>query len=104
MALVPLQVIPQRNVTKTIDLEVTFATMDDGTNRAMFNQITFNYPLVPSLFSALSLGPNATRQEAYSPLSFVINPFDVVDLVIKNGDTGGHPLYVFLCLILICSL
>jgi iron transport multicopper oxidase len=100
MALVPLDVIPQPKATKTIELEVTFGLMTDRTNRAMFNNITFNYPLVPAEFSALSLGPNATVQEAYTPLSFVLDHLDVVDLVIKNGDSGSHPLYVFIYFIL----
>lgn len=81
-------------MTKTIDLEVAFDTVDDGTNRAMFNQITFNVPKVPTIFSTLSLGPNATAEGAYGPLSFIIEYGDVVDLVIKNGDAGKHPLYV----------
>ena len=92
-ALVPLQVNPLPKSTKTVDLEVLFSLMTDGTNRAMFNNITFNFPLVPTVFSALSLGSNATVQGAYTPNSFILNHFDVVDLIIKNGDTGGHPLY-----------
>jgi iron transport multicopper oxidase len=66
--------------------------MDDGTNRAMFNQITYNLPLVPAIFSELSLGSNATVADAYGPLSFVVNAMDVVDIVVKNGDRGKHPL------------
>lgn len=92
MALVPVVVERQPPVTKTIDLEVLFDTVDDGTNRAMFNQITWNAPKVPGIFSALSLGPNATSEAAYGPLSFLIEYGDVVDLVIKNGDAGKHPL------------
>jgi len=47
---------------------------------------------VPSMFSALTLGSNAMVAEAYGPLSFVIEHGDVVDLVVKNGDAGKHPL------------
>jgi iron transport multicopper oxidase len=90
--LVPVIPIAQPRATKTIELEVTFATMDDGTNRAMFNRVTYNSPLVPAIFSELTLGKNATVKHAYGPLSFVIEHLDVVDLVVKNGDTGGHPL------------
>ena len=36
---------------KVIDLEVTFDTMNDGTNHAMFNSKTFNFPKVPTLFT-----------------------------------------------------
>lgn len=88
----PIEVVPQLPATKTIDLEVMFDTMDDGTNHAMFNQVSWNAPLVPGIFSVKSLGENATSQAAYGPLSFVIEYGDVVDLVIKNGDAGKHPL------------
>lgn len=77
---------------KKIDLEVSFDTMDDGTNHAMFNLITYNTPLVPSLFSQVSLGANATNPNAYGPYSFVLDYGDVFDLVVKNSDAGKHPL------------
>ncbi|GLB39058.1 putative ferroxidase [Lyophyllum shimeji] len=94
-ALVPAEKIPQLPPpTKTIELEVSFDTMDDGTNRAMFNQVTYNSPLVPAIFSTLSLGLNATVAEAYGPLSFVLDHQDVVDIVIKNGDAGKHPFHL----------
>jgi iron transport multicopper oxidase len=67
--------------------------MSDGTYHAMFNGITHNFPLVPTMFSELTLGRNATNPNAYGPLSFVLNYGEVIDLVVKNGDTrGGHPL------------
>jgi iron transport multicopper oxidase len=96
---VPTEVVPLVPATKTIELEVTFDTMDDGTNRAMFNNITHDNPLVPSIFSELSLGQNATISEAYGPLSFVVDHLEVIDIVLKNGDAGKHPLYVKLYII-----
>ena len=66
--------------------------MDDGTNHAMFNLVTFNFPVVPFVLSALTHGAIATVAEAYGPLSFVIEYGDVVDFVVKNGDVGKHPL------------
>nr|AHD24915.1 putative laccase 2 [Flammulina velutipes] len=92
--LVPMEVSTPPRVTKTIELEVLFDTMDDGTNHAMFNMVTFNTPIVPSVFSALTLGSNATVQEAYSPNSFVIEHMDVLDIVVKNGDAGKHPFHL----------
>jgi hypothetical protein len=68
--------------------------MDDGTNRAMFNQITYNNPIVPPVFSALTLGPNATEESAYGPLSFVVDHMQPFELLVKNGDAGKHPLFV----------
>jgi len=94
IALVPLEVIAQPLATTTIELEFMFQTMNDGTNHATVNQITYNSPLVPAVFSALSLGSNATTSEAYGPLSFVVNHLDVVDIVIKNADTGKHPFHL----------
>lgn len=38
---------------KVIELEVTFDTMDDGTNHAMFNSKTFNFPKVPTVFTQI---------------------------------------------------
>lgn len=94
IALVPVTVIAQPPVTQTIELEFLFDTLNDGTNHALINGITYNSPLVPAIFSELSLGPNATTSSAYGPLSFVIDHLDVVDIVIKNADTGKHPLCV----------
>lgn len=78
--------------TKTINLEFNFDTLDDGTNHAMFNGITYNSPLVPATFSALTLGANAVIPEVYGEQSFVLEYGDVVDIVIQNGDAGKHPL------------
>ncbi|KAH7920655.1 Fet3 ferroxidase [Leucogyrophana mollusca] len=94
-ALVPVDVIPQYEPSsQTIDLEFEFDTMNDGTNHALINGITYNYPLVPAVLSALTLGPNATVAEAYGPTSFVLNHLDVIDIVIKNSDTGKHPFHL----------
>ena len=94
-SLVPVIQITQPCVTKTIELKFKFDTMDDGTNHAMFNQVTYNPPLVPAIFFKLTLGENATVESVYGPLSFVIEHMDVVDIVVKNRDPGKHPLYVF---------
>ena len=92
ISIVPLDVEPMLPATRTIELEVTFDTLDDGTNRAMFNQQTYNAPLVPGVFSEMSLGPNATDVAAYGPYSFVLDHLEVIDIVLQNGDAGKHPL------------
>ncbi|KAF9073368.1 ferroxidase [Rhodocollybia butyracea] len=92
--LVPVQQIAAPESTKTIQLVAAFDTMDDGTNHAMFNQITYNSPLVPAILSELTLGSNATVAEAYGPLSFVVDHMDVVDIVIQNSDAGVHPFHL----------
>ena len=92
----PVKAVPLPPADRSIELEVTFDTMDDGTNHAMFNLITYNTPLVPAVLSELSLGGNATDANAYGPYSFVVDHLSTFDIVLKNGDSGKHPLCVVL--------
>ena len=91
-ALVPIVVVAQPVASQSLVLNFNFETMTDGTNRALINQVTFNYPKVPTVLSELSLGSNATIQQAYGPSSFVLDYLEVFDIVIQNSDTGKHPL------------
>ncbi|KAH9057917.1 Fet3 protein [Lactarius deliciosus] len=93
-ALVPVVVEPMLPADQTIELEITFDTMSDGTNRAMFNQITYNSPLVPTALSILTLGPNATDVTAYGSTSFVLDHLSAVQIILKNGDAGKHPFHL----------
>lgn len=93
-SLVPVVVEPMLPVDRTIELEVSFDTMTDGTNRAMFNQISYLPPLVPTVLSVLTLGSNATDPTPYGYSGFVLDHLSAVQIVIKNGDVGNHPLYV----------
>lgn len=68
--------------------------MNDGTNHAMFNGITWNSGRVPTVLSAATLGSNATLAPAYGPLAFVVNHLSVIDIVLKNGDAGKHPFHL----------
>ncbi|KAH8809524.1 Fet3 protein [Flagelloscypha sp. PMI_526] len=99
-----LQSIPAiaqyRAPEKTIELLVLFDTMDDGTNRAMFNDITYNAPVVPTVFSAVTLN-NVTGQAgansvpgAYGPWNYVLELNGSVDLVVQNSDAGKHPFHL----------
>jgi iron transport multicopper oxidase len=93
-SLVPVVVEPMLPVGQTIELEVSFDTMTDGTNRAMFNQVSYLPPLVPTVLSVLTLGSNATDPTPYGYSGFVLDHLSAVQIVIKNGDVGNHPLYV----------
>lgn len=97
-SLVPIPAVAQLPApTVTITIVAAFDTMTDGTNHAMFNGITYDSPLVPSVFSALSLdavaGANASSvASAYGPWNYVLNEGDVVDIELQNSDAGKHPL------------
>jgi len=93
-ALVPVIAVPQPVASQSFILNFGFATTTDGTNHAFINQVTFNFPLVPTVFSEVSLGSNATIQQAYGPLSVVLNHLEVFDIVIQNTDTGKHPFHL----------
>ena len=90
--LVPIMAVPQPVASKSYVVNFNFDLTTDGTNHAFINNVTFNYPLVPTVLSELSLGSNAVIQQAYGPLSIVLDHLEVFDIVIQNGDTGGHPL------------
>jgi iron transport multicopper oxidase len=53
-----MRAIAQPIATKTISLEDESASMDDGTNHAIFNGITYNPPLVQAMFSELRTQPS----------------------------------------------
>ncbi|KAG9311709.1 Fet3 protein [Chiua virens] len=93
-ALVPVEVIPQTVASQTVELEVVFDTMNDGTNRAMLNGYVYNPPIVPAIMSVLTLGDNATVQEAYGPYSIMLNHLDIVDIVVNNSDKQPHPFHL----------
>jgi len=51
---------------------------------------------VPSLYTVLDAGKEATNPVIYGEYAnpFVINYNDVVEVVINNGDSGGHPIHM----------
>ena len=82
--------------SQIIDLNVFFNTMDNGVNRAMFNNITYNTPVTPSLLTELNMGENAGDVRVYGTNTFVLHCNEVVKLRVFNWDVGEHPLCVSL--------
>ena len=97
-ALVPIPAEEQYDpASVTIPLVVVFDTATDGTNRAYFNETTYNTPNVATVFSAFSLdevaGEGASLVAgAYGPWNFVLDANETVDIVVMNSDAGKHPL------------
>lgn len=97
MTLVPYDQAPLLPApAQSITLDLTMDNLGDGANYAFFNDITYVAPRVPTLYSVLSTGANATNPVIYStgtnPL--VLNHLDVVELVLNNQDTGKHPFHL----------
>ena len=51
---------------------------------------------MPSLYTALSVGKDATNPVVYGKATNpqVLHYFDVVEVVVNNFDSGGHPLHI----------
>ena len=76
---------------------------------AMFNNVTYNSPLTPSLLTELTMGNDSTNVAVYGPQAFVLQLNEVrasppvwrlavlrrdqvVEIRVHNWDTGKHPL------------
>ena len=58
--------------------------------------MTYVAPKVPTLYTALSTGGNATNPVVYgeNTNSFVLQKGDVVQIILNNQDTGKHPFHL----------
>lgn len=68
--------------------ELTHQTYDDGTNRASFNNVTYQMPHTPSIFTALSMGNDAFNSEVYGSQTnaFAYPHMARVQLTVFNWD------------------
>ncbi|KAM5351926.1 hypothetical protein ACJ41O_004649 [Fusarium nematophilum] len=97
MALVPYDKMdllgdPDREVT----LDVMMDNLRDGKNYAFFNNITYTAAKVPTLYTALNAGEDATDPSVYGTYthSMVLDKGEVVQLVVNNLDSGRHPFHL----------
>ncbi|CBX99496.1 similar to iron transport multicopper oxidase FET3 [Plenodomus lingam JN3] len=85
------------HVDRTITLDMKMDNLDDGANYAFFNDVTYVHPKVPTLYSVLSTGENATNPAIYgsNTNSFVLAAQnEVVEIVLNNNDPGKHPFHL----------
>ncbi|CCO27193.1 hypothetical protein BN14_01228 [Rhizoctonia solani AG-1 IB] len=90
----PLEPMALPNPTKEIELGVFFDTMDNGINRGMFNNATWNVPIVPSTISALTMGEDASVASVYGPNTEVLEYGEIVQMTVVNWDDGKHPFHL----------
>jgi iron transport multicopper oxidase len=69
--------------------------------RLILDAVTYNMPVVPSLFSELSMGADAGDVAIYGPNAHILAYNQTFQLTVINWDTGKHPLYVLsaICLL-----
>ncbi|KAL1800988.1 hypothetical protein ACET3X_001330 [Alternaria dauci] len=84
------------HVDRSITLDMKMDNLDDGANYAFFNDITYVSPKVPTLYTVLSTGPNATDPIIYgsNTNAFVLAQNEVVEIVLNNDDPGKHPFHL----------
>lgn len=63
---------------------------------AFFDNITYTHPKVPTLYTALSAGSQATDPSVYGAYthSFVLEKDQIVEIVVNNIDPGRHPFHL----------
>jgi iron transport multicopper oxidase len=92
--LVPLEPEPVIEPDESHQLDVLFDTLGDGINYAMFNEISYKPPIVPTLITALTvpadLATNATVY-GHSTHPLVLEHNNMVEIILNNGDAGKHP-------------
>ncbi|VTO84015.1 unnamed protein product [Fusarium graminearum] len=82
--------------SKHIELDVVMDNLRDGANYAFFNNITYRAPKVPTLYTALTSGKEATNPQIYGTYthSFVLEKDEIVQIVVNNRDDGRHPFHL----------
>ncbi|OWB78403.1 hypothetical protein B5S32_g2597 [[Candida] boidinii] len=78
-------------------VDVEMENLGDGINYAFFNNISYKSPKVPSLLTALSSPDDFTlNSKIYgsNTNSFILNPDEVIEIVINNKDDNKHPFHL----------
>ncbi|KAJ3520117.1 hypothetical protein NM208_g13851 [Fusarium decemcellulare] len=94
--LVPYDEMPRLpKPSKSVELEVIMDNLRDGANYAFFNNITYRAPKVPTLYTVLTSGEQATNPQVYGTYthSFVLKKDEIVQIVLNNKDDGRHPFH-----------
>ncbi|GJJ73686.1 iron transport multicopper oxidase [Entomortierella parvispora] len=94
--LVPVLAQPTSPYTTQNVLTAAFYLMTDYTNKAVFNDITYVMPKVPSLYTALSMGNLSSNPQVYGPNAhaLIASHNEWFEIVINNDDTGNHPFHL----------
>jgi iron transport multicopper oxidase len=90
--LIPLEPLPAVMYDRLVTANVNFTDIN-GINFAIVNGNTYKPANVPTLFTALTTGPQATDPASYGNTTntFVLEHLDMVWIAINNFDTGDHP-------------
>lgn len=81
-----------------IVLNFTMQNLGDGVQYALFNNITYTPPKVPTLYSVLLAASDELAQNSLvygtNTNTFVLQKDEIVEIVINNQDPGDHPFHL----------
>lgn len=97
MTLIPydrMELLPEPD--RIVQFDVMMDNLHDGMNYAFFNNITYRAAKVPTLYTALNAGEDATNPAVYGTYthSTVLEKGEIVQIVLNNLDTGRHPFHL----------
>ncbi|ORX94999.1 iron transport multicopper oxidase FET3 precursor [Clohesyomyces aquaticus] len=84
------------SVDHTITLNMKMDNLADGANYAFFNDVTYVRPKVPTLYTVLSSGDQATNPAIYGSNTnqIVLKANETVEIILNNDDPGKHPFHL----------
>jgi iron transport multicopper oxidase len=83
-------------VDHSITFNLKMDNLGDGANYAFLNDVTYVEPVVPTLYSTLSTGGNATDPTIYGVNTnpHIVRKGEIVELILNNHDPGKHPFHL----------
>ncbi|KAJ2892387.1 ferroxidase fet3, partial [Coemansia aciculifera] len=88
---------PPLPVDRQIELNIGGSLFTTGLTMDIINNITYAQPLVPTLYSALSLDtPFYTSESAYGPQThaLILKHLEYVELLVNSPNTLPHPMHL----------
>ncbi|KAG9242235.1 Cupredoxin [Calycina marina] len=81
---------------QVISLDVIMDNLGNGKPYAFFNNITYTTQKVPTIYTVMTTGEDASNPAVYSEFSqpFVLEKNQIIEIVVNNLDTGKHPFHL----------
>ncbi|CZR53837.1 probable iron transport multicopper oxidase FET3 precursor [Phialocephala subalpina] len=81
---------------QVVSLDVIMDNLGNGKPYAFFGNVTYVSQKVPTLYTVMSTGENASNPTVYGEFShpFVLEHNQIVEIVVNNLDTGKHPFHL----------
>ncbi|KAK3825394.1 MAG: Cupredoxin [Benniella sp.] len=94
--LVPLVAEATSTPDQIFTLDAAFNVLNDYSNKATFNDITYVMPKVPTLYTALTMGNLSSNPEVYGKYThpLIIKHHQWIEIIINNDDPGNHPFHL----------